>query len=605
MSMLERNLAVIGNRQPAFASQLRGGGGGVIHVTPAQNGLPTASVKGCQLHSAYDPWKDALAWAEKQSAFCRTDELVIVMGVGLLYHVEALQQRLGDGGRIAVVIADIRELHDACAARSMEGWVDRIEWLWGQPEEIASRLIADRRPIRILRYHPAVRLHSERYAQVEAALQQRAAHSAGGQLHVAVVGPIYGGSLPVARYCVSALEALGHRVTWLDHSMHQTSYFAADGLKDMRLRQTIQARFVEWSGLFTQARLAEDPPDLVLALAQAPLTLPVLDHLRRKKFLTAVWFVENHRLFTYWKQLAGGYDFWFVIQRGDCFDNLRRAGARDIAYLPLAADPSVHRPMTLSEQERLEFGADVSFVGAGYPNRRMLFPQLMRSDWTFKLWGNDWNDPGELANVLQRNGARMDTTTSVKIFNATKVNVNLHSYAGAGLDPEADFVNPRTFELAACGAFQIVDRRSLLPELFDPGQMAVLDKVDDLTNIIRLSLQDSDARATKAAAARERVLARHTYRHRMEELLGAIGIASPDRVGAILKGSRQAGLLAARPDATPAVSTLLKGFPPAQRVELPDLAARLRARGPGAAFSRDELLVLMLDEYRQEVRDFA
>ena len=605
MSRLQQNLAIVGKRQPDLVASVLEAGGGTLSVAPTRNGQATASAAGHHVHSAYDPWKEAQAWAEKQGAGCRSDEHVVVLGVGLLYHVEALLHRLGHERRIAVVVTDLRELHDACTARSMEGWLERIDWLWGGPDAIASVLTHSRQSIRVLRYGPAVRLHAEDYACVETALRRGAARAAGGQLHVAVVGPIYGGSLPIARYTASALETLGHRVTWLDQSLHHTSYLSAGDLKDSRLRQTMQARFVEWLAHSIQARLGEDPPDLILSLAQAPLTLPILDHLRKRRLLTAIWFVENHRLFTYWQQLAGSYDFWFVIQRGACLDNLKRAGARHVEYLPLAADPNVHKPMELSPGEFQELGADVSFVGAGYPNRRALFPQLMGPDWSFKLWGNDWKEPGPLAKVLQRNGARIDSETSVKIFNASKVNVNLHSFAGPGLDPEADFVNPRTFELAACGAFQVVDRRSLLPEIFEPVHLAVFDSADDLVSTVKRGLQDADARAAMTAAARQRVLAAHTYTHRMETLLNAIGVASPDRVGTILKGTRQAGMLAARPDVSPQVRTLLKDFPPTQRVEVQDLAARLRARGPGAAFSRDELLVLMLDEYRQEVRDFA
>jgi spore maturation protein CgeB len=604
MSVLERNLAALAKRHHDMAAALLTAGGGVLSVSPARNGLPTASTAGGQIHSAYDPWKEAVTWAEKQEGQCRADERLVIFGVGLLYHVEALQQRVSGPARLAVVVADIREFHDACAARPMESWLDRIDWLAGSPEEIGARLAGFNQPTRILRYVPATRRQADVYAGVEKALQRAAAQAAGGRLHVAVVGPIYGGSLPVAQYTVAALEALGHRVTWLDHSGHFASYVATDQLKDSRLRLTTQARFVEWLGLLTQARLGEDPPDLVLALAQAPLSLPILERLRHKKLLTAMWFVENYRLFTYWRQLAAGYDHWFVIQRGACIDNLRRVGARHVSYLPLAADPQVHRPLDLSPEEQREFGADVSFVGAGYPNRRALFPQLLGREWTFKLWGNEWAQPGPLTAALQRNGARIDTGTTVKIFNATTVNVNLHSHAGIGLDPDADFVNPRTFELAACGAYQVVDRRALLSELFE-NDLAVFEKAEDLIGLVRLSLADRGAREDRAAAARRRVLGAHTYTHRMTELLASIGVACPDRIGTILRGERQAGVLARRPDAAPDIRVLLAQFPSTQRVELQDVAARLRARSPGATFTREELLVLMLDEYRQEVRDFA
>jgi spore maturation protein CgeB len=295
----------------------------------------------------------------------------------------------------------------------------------------------------------------------------------------------------------------------------------------------------------TMAQLAEDPPDLVLSLAQAPLILPALEHLRRKKFLTAMWFVENYRHLTYWQQLAAGYDFWFVIQQEPCIAALKQAGAKEVRYLPMAADPSVHRPLELTQDEREEFGSDVSFVGAGYANRREIFPRLLGHDWTFKLWGNEWDGAADLTPVLQRNGARIDTDTCQKVFNASAVNLNLHSWAGAGLDPDGDFVNPRTFELAACGAFQLTDRRSLMPDLFTESEMATVSSPDELPGKIARWLGEPEQRVAMAAQARRRVLAEHTYVHRMRDLLSQIGVASPDRIGSILRGARQAEALAA------------------------------------------------------------
>jgi spore maturation protein CgeB len=402
---------------------------------------------------------------------------------------------------------------------------------------------------------------------------------------------------------VRALEGLGHKVRWIDHSVHARSYERFGNLADRRNRQVIQSRFAEVLSQATLAELAEDPPDLVFALAQAPLTSAVLDHLRRKHFLSAIWFVENYRHLTYWQQLAPSYDHWFVIQQGACREALTQAGARDVVYLPMAADPLIHRPIELSDQERDEFGSDVSFVGAGYANRRALLPRLMSPNWTFKLWGNEWEGADALQSVLQRAGARIDTETCMKVFNASRVNLNLHSWSGSSLDPDGDFVNPRTFELAACGAFQIVDHRTLLPELFTNDEIVAFRTIDDLPRLISRWLRDADARAAAALAARRRVSAAHTYVHRMREMLAHLGMSRPDRVGPILNGERQAVRLADRCEDLPALESLLRGFAGDQRVELKDVAARIRSKPSNAVLAREELLVLMLDEYRSEMRD--
>lgn len=572
-------------------------------ITPSRDGAPSATYQGQWVHSAYDPRHEARAWAEQQVGEWKAEELGVVLGVGLLYHVEALALIDQRHSRLAVVVPDPSVLKDALEARPLGPWLDTIQWVTGTPQEMAEQLASSSTPLRFFTYGPAARVHAEEHQRLETSVRRIVAGQVGGRVHVAVVGPIYGGSLPIARYVVRALGELGHRVTWIDHSVHHASYQTFGSYRDERSRLTVQSRFADVLSLSTVATIAEDPPDLVLAVAQAPLSLAVLQHLRKKKFLTAMWFVENFRHLTYWQQLATGYDYWFVIQQTECIEALKQAGAKQVYYLPMAADPAVHRPVTLTADERQEYGADVSFVGAGYANRRSLLPQWLSTAWTFKLWGNEWDGATDLSGVLQRNGARIDTDTCVKIFNGTAVNLNLHSSSGTGLDTHPDFVNPRTFELAACGAFQLIDERTLLPEVFSHEEVISFQRPDDVPALIRTWLKDSAARRVCADAARRRVLREHTYRHRMRDLLAAVGLHQPDRIGSILRGERSATALKSRTDSATELAPLLSRFPPGQRVELKDLAEDIRTRASGRELSREELLVLMLDSYRAETRD--
>lgn len=605
MNYLAQNLDGLRKTVPALADAVKAAPGGVLSIIPSREGSASAKHEGQWIHSSYDPRKEARTWAETRLKEWKTGEIGVVLGVGLLYHVEALATMKEAGARLVVVVPDLSILKDAASVRPVGAWFNAVEWVWGTPEAMAEQLAAAAAPLRFFTYAPAARLHAEAHRRLETALRHSVSGRQGGRLHVAVVGPIYGGSLPIARYAATALEALGHRVTWLDHSGHRASYDAFGGYRDSRHRLMMQSRFTDILSLGAVTHLAEDPPDLVLAIAQAPLTLAVLEHLRKKKFLTAMWFVENYRHLTYWQQLAGGYEYWFVIQQADCREALARAGARHVCYLPMAADPGVHKPLTLTPAEQEEYGADVSFVGAGYANRRNLLPRWLSKDWTFKVWGNEWEGSEGLSSVLQRNGARIDTDTCAKIFNATAINLNLHSCSSDGLDPHADFVNPRTFELAACGAFQLVDERRLLPDLFTDSEMIRFRRAEEVPSLIRTWLKDPAGRRTVAEAARRRVLRDHTYERRMKELLAYVGMRQPDRIGAVLRGDRNAGALAARASGSPELSGLLRQFPADQRVELQDLAARIRARGAGSPLGRDELLILLLDSYRAESRDLV
>ena len=603
MTLFEQNCALVAAVNPELVERMKYGRGSLLEILDARNGTPSAKRGGRWLHSAYDPAREADTWAHTQAASCKAGEVVVVAGVGLLYHVEALRRILPPEQTIAVAVPNPDELRDALTVRKLGPWGEGLLWLAGSPESAVERVLQEHRPIRTLTYGPAAQPEADWFDRFGQTLTRMVARKQGGQLTVAVVGPIYGGSLPIAGYVKRALETLGHKVQWIDHSVHARSYEAMGDLKEARHRQLLQSRLAEVLSQYTMASLADSPPDLVLSLAQAPLTLPVLQHLRKKKFLTAMWFVENYRHLTYWQQLAAGYEFWFVIQRDRCREALRQAGAKAVHYLPMAADPTVHRPLDVTEADRQRYGADVSFVGAGYANRRQLLPSLIGHPWSFKIWGNEWDGAGDVSPALQLNGARIDTETCMKVFNATKINLNLHSTTGLGLDPQADFVNPRTFELAACGAFQLVDHRSLLGDLFSSEELVSFREFREVSGMIPTWLRDDTARTAVAARAKARVLSEHTYVHRMSELLAQVGVSHPDRVGAVLRGDRRQAALVRRSGDLPELQRLLAGFAPGERVELKDLAAGIRAKGPGASLKPEELMVLMLDEYRSETRD--
>jgi spore maturation protein CgeB len=604
MDVLKQNIGILRDQNPILAAQILQVPGGTLSIQPAKSGMPTALVDSRYLHSAYDPVREAERWAEERVKECQAEETIVLLGVGLLYHVQALRQMLPHDQVIMVVVPDLSEFADCVSVRALKGWGKGVMWLTGSMADMAVQVTQEAKRVRVLSYEPAAMVHRETYEHFRLQLREHLAQQLSGALHIMVVGPIYGGSLPIARYVVNALEGLGHRVSWVDHSPHYAGYQNLETIRDHRLRLTVQQRMSEMLAVISLAHVAEDPPDLVLALSQAPLTMAVLEQMRRKKVLTAMWFVENFRHLTYWQQMVTGYDFWFVMQQAACLDAFRKAGAKHVSYLPLAADPSIHQPMAFTAEEGQEFGADVSFLGAGYRNRRHILPSLVGHEWTFKLWGNEWDNPGALAPVLQRGGARIDTSTSVKIFNATSVNINLHSYTGDGFDPEGDGVNPRTFELASCGAFQVVDTRTLLPAIFDESMMAVIDNPDQLLPTVQTYLHEPARRVAMAELSRKRVLEAHTYEHRMKTFLGVVGMESPDRLGAILQGDRHAESLVARSGKTPELIPMLKQFSPTDRVELVDVAKSIRNKGPEARLNREELLILMMDEYRQEKRDF-
>ena len=338
-------------------------------------------------------------------------------------------------------------------------------------------------------------------------------------LRVLVVLPLYGGSLPVGRCCLEGLKEAGCLVDSFEAPLFHSAFNA---LKELRVGNerldSLQDAFLQVMSQCILAKVEAFSPDLVLCLAQAPMSRAALKRLRQNGVPTAMWFVEDFRLFTYWRAFAPYYDIFAVIQKEPFLSELAAIGVANALYLPLAALPSLHRPMELSPAEQKEFGAEVSFMGAGYPNRREAFVRLAGPG--FKIWGTEWEDEPRLAPFVQREGGRISPEDCVRIYNATAVNLNLHSSVRAdALVSGGDFVNPRTFELAACGAFQLADRRALMPDLFGEDELALFDSLEELKEKMAYYRDRPEERKAMAARARARVLAEHTYAGRMRGLL--------------------------------------------------------------------------------------
>lgn len=410
-------------------------------------------------------------------------------------------------------------------------------------------------------------------------------------LRILVVLPMYGGSLPIGRYCAAALRQIGHSVRVFDAPLLYEGYkgFSALDLSPDRV-QPLENGFLRLVSQCIWLQADEQQPQIVLALAQAPLDRPTLMKMRQAGMKTVMWFVEDFRVFTYWQTFAPLYDAFAVIQKEPFLDELEKIGQKHAFYLPLAALPDFHKPVDLTDAERREYGSDISFLGAGYPNRRLLFRPLAGRN--FKIWGSDWEGETILAGNIQRGGARIGEDEAVKIYNASRINLNPHSSIHAEkLVSGGDFVNPRAYELACMGAFQLVDQRSLLAEQFAPDEIATFSTPEEFYAKIDYFLAHPEERKSYAQKARKRVLAEHTYERRMRKLIDYL----TQEFGPWRMDAASVSLSPEMADAIRELTGKL-GLPP--NAAFADVVARLRARS--GELETLETAILFLDEWRKQ-----
>lgn len=523
----ERNLKILRERFPAVAAQMSSipsdgsAPNGAIEVVYTTEG-PALFCDGQPLDHPSKPRSGAESWVIRalSSLDLKRSNSLVVVGIGGGYHLESIAQRY-DSSLIACE-PNIEAFNSALSSRDLTALFTRVNQLFIGDKLGDFTALSDLDSAELIVRPQVATLYPDYCNEVRRKLYAKRGLN---QLNpaLAVLGPLQGGTLPICGYTQRALLANGQRSRALDMGgFNQTFSLIPNFTKDKYRTIGLQNKYLEYLSQVVLDHHEEKPFDILVCMAQAPISFRALEELRKRGVITVLWFVEDYLRFTYWREAAQYYDFVFTIQRGECIKAIQAAGAREVHYLPTAADPEIHRPIQLSGEEIRRWGSPLSFVGAGYHNRQQMFAAL--ANMPFKIWGTEWPGCRPFDKLVQEEGRRLSPDEYIKIFNATQVNLNLHSSTERdGVDPYGDFINPRVFELAACGAFQLCDERSLLAEVFTPGEEIItFNNLSDLKDKISYYLEHPEARRVIAERARARVLSEHTYAHRMQQMLEII-----------------------------------------------------------------------------------
>jgi len=238
----------------------------------------------------------------------------------------------------------------------------------------------------------------------------------------------------------------------------------------------------------------------------------VLEMLHRARLRTSVLLTESPYEDEAQARLAGLVDVVWTTERTS-------AQALGAGYLRHAYDPARHASSLPID---IEVPAhDVVFVGTGFEER---IDELNAVDWMgidLGLYGN-WSLLGSRAKLRDFvRGGPVNNESAVALYRRARIGLNLYRTSqtyGRGVEhvEGAQSLNPRAYELAACGVFQVSDYRAELPETF--GDAVPTFRPGQLEDVLRAYLVDSPARRYAARQAKEHV-ASHTFAARAAQLL--------------------------------------------------------------------------------------
>ncbi len=338
-------------------------------------------------------------------------------------------------------------------------------------------------------------------------------------MNIAIIGKFYveGTGLHLSE----AIEKLGHQVLKVDPELNLTeaSFFS------QRMRNVGITLYKEV--LAKHPRIRKYTSEKIYKQLQSErvdLTISLHDYLTRDEVKTikritkspvCIWFPDalvnmKRSMFFY-----ADYDFLFFK---DLYlvDIAKAEFNINAHYLPQCCNPDKHQPVEPLEGEREFYACDITNAGNIYPSRAALLTQLM-SDYNIKFWGGlpaVWLNIPELDSIVM--GKVVYNSEKAKAFGAAKVVLN-------NLHPtEINGVNKRTFEVAACGGFQITNLKPCTADLFELNKEIVCyTTFDELKEKLHYYVDERNELERKQiiAAGRARVLNEHTYSHRINKIL--------------------------------------------------------------------------------------
>lgn len=209
---------------------------------------------------------------------------------------------------------------------------------------------------------------------------------------------------------------------------------------------------------------------------------------------SAYWVIDTHTDYDWRLRKAKMFNFVFVVHKS-YVERLKKDGVRNVYWLSVACDPDIHRDYNLPKEY------DVAFVGHYHHSQdRIEYLNFLKKKLrNYRLF------------IGQAYGEEMS-----RIYSKSKIVFNRSLKSD---------VTMRIFEAMACGGLLITDDISHNGgrDLFgNEYPFIVYHSKRDLIKRIKYYLRNEDEREKIATQGKDEVVHKHTYLHRMQELINIV-----------------------------------------------------------------------------------
>jgi spore maturation protein CgeB len=267
-------------------------------------------------------------------------------------------------------------------------------------------------------------------------------------------------------------------------------------------------------------------PDVAITLVGFKFPIKLVKWLKTQQVKTVVWFTEDPYFMDQTELLLQNYDFVFTIDTA-ALDYYKNIGHHQVYHLPLGTEPNVFRP----KQIEPKYKSDICLVGFPYPDR-IHYIQILLQNTSYKIsvvgnWKKYLNRFRNHPNLVIHEGW-VEPSISANYYNGSNIVFNTHRPFNLKenknrLGVVGKSINNRTFDAAACGAFQLIEFKEDLPNHFIADEEIISFKNhQELIEKINYYMPIKEERQRIAVNARNRVLKDHTFEKRIDRMLTII-----------------------------------------------------------------------------------
>lgn len=260
-------------------------------------------------------------------------------------------------------------------------------------------------------------------------------------------------------------------------------------------------------------------PQWILTTGIAPLNAQTLIELgalgiSRLNYLTDDPWNPAHRA-SWFLDALPHYDIVFSPRRS-LIQDLHGNKCQSVQYLPFAYDPTLHFPDPTAYPQDSEI--DVLFIGGADSDRIPMIERLVSAGIEITLYGGYWD---KVADLKSCSYGHADLQTMRRATTTAKVSLCLVRRANR------DGHVMRSFEIPAMEGCMLAEDTQEHRAIFGEEGQAVLyfRDIPEMVTKLKWLLAHDEERARLASTAHQLITGgKHTYRDRLETMLGIVGV---------------------------------------------------------------------------------